>query len=188
MRVKASWVAACTVLPLVLGLCALAVFATYDGYRENAPSDEALATNWLSHEAGFDELVQMLRTSHLSVAAKGAAGIDLAAVAGLDKDPARFRIYRGLLRQISVVDLRYFPDSGKLILIPDGQNNDGLNNLDRQSKCYLYLPHGQPQALASYPGSDWRMPGMYMRTGDRRLKGNWFIHHEMTLVVAVPPY
>jgi hypothetical protein len=183
MRDKGSWAAECAVFALVVGLYTLAVFATYDVNRENEPGDEALTTNLLSHQAGFDELVQMLETDHLSVSAKGASGIDLATVARLDKDPERFRMYRGLLRQISVADLRYFPDSRKLILIPDGQDNP-----DRQSKFYLYLPHGQAQPLVSYHGSDWRMPGMYLRTGDRRLKGNWFIHHEMTLEVAVPPY
>ncbi|MHB8816622.1 MAG: hypothetical protein ACYDAE_25630 [Steroidobacteraceae bacterium] len=180
---KGSWVAQCTVFAVALGLGTLAVFAAYDVNRENEPSDEALATNLLSHQAGFDELVQMLQADRLSVAAKGASGIDLATVARLDEDPERFRMYRGLLRQISVVDLRYFPDSGKLILIPAGQDN-----LDRQSKCYLYLPHGQPRPLVSHHGSDWRMPGMYLRTGDRPLKGNWLIHHEMTVEVAVPPY
>jgi hypothetical protein len=183
MRDKGSWVAECAAFALVLGLYALAVLATYDVDRDNEPSDEALTTNLLCHQAGFDELVQMLEADHLSVAATGASAIDLATVARLDKDPERFRMYRGLLRRISVVDLRYFPDSGKLILIPDGQDS-----LNRQSKFYLYLPQGQPQPLVSYHGSDWRMPGMYIRTGDRRLKGNWFVHHEMTLEEAVAPY
>lgn len=182
-RENGSRVAGCTLFALVLGLYSLAAFAAYDVNRENEPGDEALTTNLLSHEAAFDELQHMLETSQLSVAAKGASGIDLAAVARLDKDPARFRMYRDVLRQISVADLRYFPDSGKLILIPDGQDNP-----DIQSKVYLYLPHGQPQPFVSYHGSDWRLPGMYIRTGDRRLKGNWFIHHEMTLEAAVPPY
>lgn len=172
-----------TIFALLLGVCSLAVFATYDVNRENAPSDEALATNFLSHQAGFDELVQMLRSSHLSAAAEGPSGIDWVTVARLDKDPARLRICGALLQQISVVDLRYFPDSGKLILIPEGQDS-----LHGQSKLYLYLPQGQPRPLASYHGSDWRMPAMYIRTADRRLKGNWFIHHEMILEAAVPPY
>lgn len=183
MREKGSWVAVCIAIALMLGLLTLAVFATYDVNQESQPSDEALTANFFSHEARFDELVQMLAADHPSPTAAGAAGIDLATVAGLDEDAARLRMYRGLLRQISVADLRYFPDSGKLVLVPDGQKN-----LERPSKSYLYLPHAQPQSLVQFHGYDWRVPGIYIRTGDRPLKGSWFIHHDMTMEVAVAPY
>jgi hypothetical protein len=180
---RGSWVTVCAVIALVLGLSLLAAFATYGVNGKNEPSDEALTTNFLSHEARFDELARMLASDHLSAAAKGATGIDLAAVARLDENPARVTLYSGLLRQISVVDFRYFPDSGRLILMPDGQDS-----LKGPSKFYLYLPHGRPQPLLPYYGADWRVPGIYILTGDRRLGGSWFIHHEMTMEVAVPPY
>lgn len=178
-----SWLAVCAVIALVLGLFLLAVSATYEVNRKNEPSDEALTTNFLSHEARFDELVRMLASDQLSAAAIEATGIDRATGARLDENPARVTVYSGLLRQISVVDFRYFPDSGRLILVPDGQDN-----LEGPSKFYLYLPHGQPQPLVPYYGSDWRTPGIYILTGDRQLRGSWFIHHEKTMQVAVPPY
>lgn len=173
----------CAVIALVLGLALLAAFATHGVNRKNEPSDEALAMNFLSHEAEFDELVRMLASDHLSAAATEATGIDLSAAARLDENPARIAMYGGLLRQISVADFHYFPDSGRLILMPDGRDN-----LEGPSNFYLYLPHGRPQPLVPYYGSDWRMPGIYMLTGDRRLRGNWFIHREMTMQVAVSPF
>lgn len=175
--------AVCTVIALVLGLSTLAVLGIYDVNKENQPSDEALAANFLAHEARFDELVQMLATGHPSPGAEGASEIDLATVARLDKDGARFGIYRGLLRQISVADLRYFPDSGKLVLVPDGEED-----LERPSTSYLYLPRAQPQSLVQHHGYGWRGPGVYTLTGDRPLKGFWFIHHDMTIEVAVTAY
>ena len=180
---KVSWVTLCTLIALVLGPSTLAVFATYDVNRENQPSDEQLAIHFFSHEAGFDELVHMLAADHLSLAANRATGIDLAAVARLDKDTARLWTYRGLLRQISVADFRYFPDSGKLALVPDGQENP-----QRPSKSYLYLPRAQPQSLVQHHGHSWREPGIFILTGDHPLKGRWFIHHETTIRVAVTSY
>lgn len=129
------------------------------------------------------KLVQMLAADHSSLPAKRTNGIDLATVARLGKSTARFRMYRALLRQTSVADFRYFPDSGKLALLPDGQEN-----LERPATAYLYLPHAKPQSLVQHEGDNWRGPGMHILTGDRPLKGFWFIHHEMTIEVAVSPY
>jgi hypothetical protein len=180
---KESWVALCAIIALVLGPATLAIFVTYDVNNENQPSDRQLTANFSSHEGRFDELVQMLASDRPNLVAKKSTGVDLATVAGLDKDAARVRTYRDLLREISVADLRYFPDSGKLVLVPDGQEN-----VERPLKSYLYLPHAQPQSLVQHHGYNWREPGMSIITGDRPLKGRWFIHHEMTIEVAVIPY
>lgn len=155
---KGSWAAVCVAIALVAGLVTLAVFAVYDVNQEQ-PSDEELTTNFFAHEPIFDELAQMPAAGHPNPA-KGA-----------------------LLRQISVANLRYFPDSGKLVLVPDREENP-----ERPSKSYLYLPHARPQALVQYHGYNWRGPGIYILTGDRPLKGFWFIHHETSMEVAVAPY
>lgn len=178
-----SWAAACTVIALVLGLSTLAVLSSYDVNRGNLPSDVKLTANFFSHETAFDELVLMLASDHFSLAAKGPTRIDMEALGRLDTSAVRSMMYRGLLRQISVEDLRYFPYSGKLVLVPDGQEN-----LDRPSKTYLYLPHAQPQSFIRHHGYSWRGPGVYILTSDHPLKGSWFIHHDMTMEVAVAPY
>jgi hypothetical protein len=93
---RGSRVAVRAVIALALGLSLLAAFATYGVNRKNEPSDEALTTNFLSHEARFDELVRMLASDHLSAVAIGATGINLATVARLDENPARVTMYSGL--------------------------------------------------------------------------------------------
>lgn len=175
--------AVCAAFALVLGLMTLAALFTYDAGRVGQPGDEELTANFLSREAGFDELVHMLAADRPRLAAQGGVSIDLETVARLTANAARFRIYRDLLQQISVEDLRYFPASGKLVLVPDG-----AENVERPSKAYLYLPHAQPQALTQYHGYTWRGPGSYVLAGDRPLKGRWFIHHDTTQEVAISPY
>jgi hypothetical protein len=56
------------------------------------------------------------------------------------------------------------------------------------SKFYLYLREGQPEPLAYRPNGGWRGPGAYVVTGDRHIKGQWYIHHNRTVVVAFAPY
>jgi hypothetical protein len=170
-------------IALVFCLLALSVLDTYDVNQGNQPTDEVLTTNFVAHEAAFDELVQMLSADHASLAAKGAAVVDLTTLAGLDTNAVRSRMYRRLLQQISVADLRYFPGSGKLILVPDGQEN-----LERPSKFYLYLPRARPQSFVQHHAYYWRGPGVDILTGDRPLKGLWYIRHELTIEVAVIPY
>lgn len=173
----------CAAFALALGLIALVAFSIYDVDRVTQPSDEELAANFSSHEAGFAELVEMLTADSQHPAAKGEASIDLATVARLTTSATRFRAYEGLLRQIAVHDFRYFPDSGKLVLVPDGEGNP-----EQPSKSYLYLPHAHPQTLTRYHGYMWRGPGSYIVAGDHRLKESWFIHHDMTVKVAISPY
>lgn len=179
----AGTAAICIAIALVLGLSTLAVFATYDANQGRQRGDDELRTNFLSHEAAFAQLVQMLVTDYPSPAAEGAPAIDWAAMASADKNAVRLEIYRHLLQQISVADLRYFPDSGKLVLVPDGEENP-----ERPSESYLYLPHAQPQSFVQHHGYYWRGPGVEILTGDLRLKGAWFIRHDMTIEVALTPY
>lgn len=175
-----SWTVLCGVIALAFGLLTLCAF---DANRGNQPTDEKLETNFLSHESEFDALVQMLAADHPSLTAKGASAVDLRTMAGLDTSGVRLEMYRRLLEQISVADLRYFPGSGKIILVPNGQENP-----ERLSKFYLYLPHALPQSFAQHHGYYWRGPRVDILTGDRRLRGSWFIRHEMTVEVAVTPY
>lgn len=80
-------------------------------------------------------------------------------------------------------DFHYLPGSGKLVLVPDGDEN-----VERPSSSYLYLPHAQPQSVTQYHGYTWRGPGSYVFADDRPLKGRWFIHHDATVEVAISPY
>ncbi|MGB6486060.1 MAG: hypothetical protein WBE91_04180 [Steroidobacteraceae bacterium] len=170
-------------IALLFSLFTLSVFGTYDVNQRSQPDDEELTTDFFAHEAAFDELVRMLSTDYPSLAAKGAGAIDLATIARLDTNSVRFGIYRHLLQQISVADLRYFPGSGKLILLPDGQEN-----LEEPSESYVYLSHAQPQAFVQHHGYYWRGPGVDILTGDLPLRAGWFIRHDMTIEVAVTPY
>jgi hypothetical protein len=167
----------------VLGVPTLAVYDTHDIDQGNRPSDAELTANFFSHQQKFDELVQMLAEDQPGPAAQGATAIDLATMASLETSRVRFETYRRLLQQISVSDLRYFPDSGKLVLVPDGRENPG-----RLSKSYLYRPHGQAQSPVQHHEYDWHQPGVYILTSDRPLKGFWFIHHDAMIEVAVSPY
>ncbi|HEY7887909.1 MAG TPA: hypothetical protein VIC29_06740 [Steroidobacteraceae bacterium] len=125
----------------------------------------------------------MLTTDHAGLAATGQTRIDFATLARLATKEPRFARYAGVLQQISVEGLRYFPHSGKLVLVPYGEES-----LERPSKSYLYLPHAQPQSLDQYHGYTWRGPGVYVLTGDRPLHGSWFIHQDMTMEIAIVPY
>jgi hypothetical protein len=180
---KGSWAAIWAVMALLLASATLAVLASREVDRSNRPSDEELTANFLSHETTFDELVRMLDTDRRALAPEEQTPIDFAALSRLGASAARAETYRGLLRQISVADLRYFPDSGRLILLPDRQAN-----VPRPSKSYLYLPHPEPQPAVRHHGYTWRGPGVYVVTEDQPLKGSWFIHHDAMIQIAFPPY
>jgi hypothetical protein len=64
----------------------------------------------------------------------------------------------------------------------------GQQNLERSPKSYLYLPDAQSRSLVQHHGYDWHGPGVYVLSGDRPLKGLWFIHDDMTIGIAVSPY
>jgi hypothetical protein len=56
------------------------------------------------------------------------------------------------------------------------------------TRFYVYLREGQPEPLGNRPSGSWRGPGVYVVTGDRHIKGQWYIHHNRTWVVAFAPY
>jgi hypothetical protein len=181
MPFELSWAA--TLIALMFGLSALAVFDAYDGSRADRPGEATLAANFFAHEAAFDELARMLAVDRRSLAAQDTGAIDIATLARLDHSAPRLAMYGRLLRQISVVDLRYFPASGKLILVPDGEESP-----QRPSQSYVYLPHAQPESFVQHHGYYLDGPGMDIVTRDRRLKSSWFIRREITIEVAVTPY
>jgi hypothetical protein len=182
---RVDWAKAITSNCIALMFCLLAfgVFRAYDVSQGNRPGDAALTANFFAHEAAFDQLVQMLSADRRSLAGKGNAAIDLATMARLDANAERLGTYRRLLQQISVADLRYIPGSGKLILVPDGEENP-----ERPSESYVYLPHAQPQSFVQHHGYYLHGPGVDIVTRDSRLKSSWFIRHEITIEVAVTPY
>jgi hypothetical protein len=92
--------------------------------------------------------------------------------------------YQVLLAKIDATNMRYFPRSGNVVL-PVAQS--GANFADTK-KSYLYLSREQPQPLLDHPSYAWRGPGIYSVTGDHRIEGQWFIHHDGTVVVAFAPY
>jgi hypothetical protein len=180
---KGTWAAIWALIALLLGSATLAVLAIYRVDLSNRPSDEELTANFFSHETTFNELVQMLDADQRTLAPEGKTSIDFATLSRLSASAARAETYSELLRAISVVDLHYFPDSGKLILLPDRQAN-----LQRPSKSYLYLPHAQPQPVVGHLGYHWRGPGVYVVTEDRPLTGSWFIRCDTMIQVAFSPY
>jgi hypothetical protein len=181
MRRNALWTAIW--IGLVFGLLAFGVLGTFDITTGNQPSDEQLTANYLTHEAAFNDLARQLAREYPGHTAKRGGVIDLATVIELDTNTTRVGIYGRLLQRISVADLRYFTDSGKLILVPDGEQNP-----DRPSRSYVHLPQARPQAFIEHHAYYWRGPGVDIVTGDLPLTAGWFIRHDTTVEVAVTPY
>jgi hypothetical protein len=159
-----SWTA--TFIALMFGPLTLVLFEAYSINQAPRPGDTELRANFFAHEAAFDQLAQMLATDRRALAGKGTAAE-----------------YRHLLQQVSVADLHYHPDSGELILVPDGEENQ-----ERPSETYVYLPGAQPESFIRHHGYYLHGPGVDIVTRDSRLQGSWFIRHELTMAVAVTPY
>jgi len=179
-----SWVPVLVSIALFLVPLALAMFADYSINRRNQPSDEELTENFLSHEAQFDELLEMLDSDRRSVPLEGGESIDLSGLSAVLASAARTDLYKGLLRQIRVADLRYFPGSGKVVLLPAA----GQTNVEGSSKSYVYMMGGQPQPVVAHHGYYLRGPAVYFVTGDRHVKGAWFIHYDTMIALAFSPY
>jgi hypothetical protein len=153
--------------------------------RTNHPTVDELASNLLSHEVVFDRLVTMLDVDRRLLPAEGQEVYDLRLLSAVVRDPARVSLYRDLLQQISVSDLAYWPKSGSLMLSLNAGNTGTLGT----SKSYLYLPGGRPSPLeASYHADHWRGPGISVLSGDRRVKGDWYVHYDRTVVFGAAPY
>jgi hypothetical protein len=179
-----SWVAVLVLFTLLLTPAALTIVATHTISQRNQPSDAELMENLLAHEKEFDELAHMLDADCRSLPPGAGESIDLAGLSAVVTSAARMDIYMRLLRQIFVTDLRYFPGSGKLILLPAAAQT----TIGGSSKSYAYLVGGQPRPVIAHHGYNWRGPGLYFLTGERRVKGFWFIHYDTTTTLAFSPY
>ena len=179
-----SWIAIAMLLALFAGPLALTLLAADSVDLRNRPSDAELIANYESHAAQFAELIAMLDSDRHSLTSVEAGSIDLAGLSTVLPATERRELYRDLLRQIRVADLRFFPASGKLVLLPATTRTNAV----RSSKSYVYLMSGYPQPVSGQHGHYWRGPGMYFVTGDRRIQGPWFIHYDTMLALAVSPY
>jgi hypothetical protein len=181
---KRWWVSACLLIPLFLTPLLLALLATYTVNQQNQPGDEELASNFLSHQAAFEELVEMLLLDCRDLRLERGEVNDLKMLSTALDNARRVDKYKDLLKQISIAELRYFPSSGRLILLPDGAHRTGKGS----SKSYVYLPDGLPEPLVKHHGYYLRGPGVSFLTGDRRIKGDWYIHYDTMITLAFSPY
>jgi hypothetical protein len=179
-----SPIAVLVLITLFLAPAASMTIATRTINQRNQPSDEQLSESLLAHETKFNELVEMLDSDCRRLPPGAGESIDLAGLSAVVTSVARKGTYKRLLQQISVADLRYFPGSGRLILLPAA----APTSIQGSSKSYVYVPGGQPQPVVAHSGYNWRGPGLYFLTGDRRVKGFWFIHYDTTITLAVSPY
>lgn len=170
-------------LGLLIALLALGVRVTLDITQGSPPSDEQLRANYQAHQAAFDDLARQLAQEYPGHAARRRGAIDLSTIVEVNATTTRPGLYERLLQAIAVTDLRYFPDSGKLILVPVAEENS-----DRPSKSYVHLPHAQPQAFSEHHTYNWRGPGVDIVTGDLPLTADWYIRHDKTVELAFSPY
>ena len=178
---RSSWT---QVLVLSLFVVVPAVIMALSGYsaaRGSHPTDDELTARFLSHEADFQALVQMLESDRRRLSlADGPFDLAELVAAGA----ARNDDYQALLAEIDATNIRYFPRSGNIVL-PVARSGEHFADT---KKSYLYLNREQPQPLLHHPSYAWRGPGIYFVTGDHRIKGQWFIHHDGTVAVEFAPY
>jgi hypothetical protein len=178
---RSSWTQVLAVSLLVAVPAAIVVLSGDSAARRSHPTDEELTAKFLSHEADFQALVQMLDYDRNKLP-RTDAPIELADLEAADA--ARKGDYRVLLAKIDANNLRYFPRSGNVVL-PVAQAGEYVADT---KKSYVYLSREQPQPLLPHPSYARRGPGLYFVTGDGRIKGQWFIHHDGTVVFAFAPY
>ena len=179
-----SPVAVLVLITLFLAPAVLTTVATHTINQRDQPSDEQLSENLLAHVTKFNELVQMLDSDCRSLPPGAGESIDLAGLSAVVTSTTRKDTYKRLLRQISVSDLRYFPGSGRLILLPAAAQT----SIQGSSKSYVYMAGAQPQPVVAHHGYNWRGPGLHFLTGDRRVEGPWFIHYDTMITLAFSPY
>jgi hypothetical protein len=177
-------VAVLLLVTLMLGPIVLTIVASRTINQRNQPSDQELLGNFLAHEREFSELVEMLGADCRSLSPGARESIDFAGLSAVVMSAARMELYRRLLQQISIADLRYFPGSGELALLPGAART----NIEGSSKTYAYREGGQPQSVVAHHHYNWRGPGVYFLTGDRQIKGYWFIHYDTAISVEFSPY
>jgi hypothetical protein len=114
----------------------------------------------------------------------GTESADLADFVQAGVGRARTADYEGLLAKIGARTFRYFPRSGNFIVpVPKPGDPFAVTR-----KSYSYLNREGQQPLVRYHGYGPRGPAVYWATGDHRIKGRWFIHHDATVVGAFAPY
>jgi hypothetical protein len=162
---------------------ALVLMVAHTANRLGHPSEEELTATFLAREADFLELAQMLDSDDRRLSLAGES-VELSDLGTAGASATRIGHYESLLKRIDVKSVRYFPRSGNIILAVSerGDSRPGC------STSYRYLPRDEPQRLVHLRGYGWRGPGLLVLTGDRRIKGQWFIHHDTTLRIGFSPY
>jgi hypothetical protein len=178
---RSSWTQVLVLSLLVAVPAALIALSGYSAARAGHPTDEELTARFLSREADFQALLHMLDSDgkRLPLTDGPFDLADLVAAGAGHKGD-----YKAILARIDATNVRYFPRSGNVVL---SVAQSGEHFADAK-KSYLYLSHDQPQALLRHPSYALRGPGIYFVTGDHRIKGQWFIHHDGTVVIAFAPY
>ncbi|MDB6100086.1 MAG: hypothetical protein JWO52_85 [Gammaproteobacteria bacterium] len=171
MLVLSLFVAVPLVLVLLAGLAAA---------RGGHPTDEELTTRFLSHESGFAALINRLDSDRGRLS-PGTESADLADVVQAGAGRVDYEV---LLARIGATGFHYFPRSGNLI-VPVSKPGDPFAVT---RKSYLYLSREEQQPLLHHQSYASRGPAVHWATGDHRIKGRWFIHHDETVVGAFAPY
>lgn len=179
----ARWATACLLVIFLLGPVVVVSLAICTSAHQDSPGDQELSAGFFAHEAAFDNLVAMLDADREALSATRATVIDLGALRKL-LTHARSEQYAAAFNDIPVINLRYFPASGKLFLLPPGIPADTAGGV----KSYLHSCNGKPQPLIKHHGYSFRTPGIYLLSGDQPLRQCWFIHHNSSFKVAFAPY
>jgi hypothetical protein len=179
---RLSWTEVLVLSILIAVPAVIVALSSYSAARRSNSSDDDLTARFLSHEADFDALLQMLDSDRARLPlADGPFDLgDLIAA-----DPARGHDYRALIAKIGVANISYSPRSGNIVLPLVPLKN---HSLSETRKSYVYLDREQPLPLPSRPSYARPWPGTYLVTDDHRIKGRWFIRHEGTLEVAFSPH
>jgi hypothetical protein len=167
---------------LVAVPAAIVALSGYSAARGGNPPDDDLTVRFLSHQADFEALPQMLDSDRARLPLADGP-FDLADL--MAAGAARNHDYRALLAKIEAANIRYFPRSGNIVL-PLAHARDHF--FTDTKKSYLYLNRERPQPLPNHPSYARPGPGIYFAMDDHRIKGKWFIHHDGTLEVAFLPY
>ncbi len=181
---RSSWGDVLLLSLFVVVPAALILLAVYAAAARSHPTDEELSTRFLSHQSDFQALAQLLESNRGRLLSLGAESLEFADFVPAGASTAQMGDYKVLLARIGAKNFRYFPRSGNLILPVSGSSD----NFPESNKSYLYLSREQPQPLLHHQSYSWRGPGIYFVTGDHRIEGRWFIHHDGTVVVAFAPY
>jgi hypothetical protein len=179
---RSSWTEVLSLSLFIALPAGVVALSGYSAARGGSRSDDDLTVRFLSHQADFEALPQMLDSDRASLP-QADGPFDLADL--MAAGAARNHDYRALLANIEAANIRYFPRSGDIVL-PLAKSSDHF--VAETEESYLYLNREQPQPLPNHPSYTQPGPGIYRVTWDHRIKGKWFIHHDGTQEVAFLPY